>query len=54
MLRDLGSRDAEFIAAVREIRSGLLQLAGEGIGAERLGRAYVSAIFFFHQLHRRI
>jgi 2-aminoethylphosphonate-pyruvate transaminase len=28
MLRDVGSRDAEFIAAVREIRSTLLQLAG--------------------------
>lgn len=30
MLRDLGSRDGEFIAAVREIRSGLLALAGPG------------------------
>ena len=28
MLRDVGSRDAEFITAVREIRSTLLQLAG--------------------------
>jgi 2-aminoethylphosphonate-pyruvate transaminase len=28
MLHDLGSRDAEFIAAVREIRSSLLRLAG--------------------------
>ncbi len=28
MLRDVGSRDAEFIAAVREIRAALLQLAG--------------------------
>jgi 2-aminoethylphosphonate-pyruvate transaminase len=30
MLRDVGSRDAEFIAAVREIRSSLLSLAGAG------------------------
>ena len=32
MLRDVGSRDAEFIAAVREIRSALLQLAGSPAG----------------------
>jgi 2-aminoethylphosphonate-pyruvate transaminase len=30
MQRDLGSRDAEFIAAVREIRCGLVSLAGPG------------------------
>ena len=30
MQRDLGSRDMEFIAAVREIRSGLVALAGPG------------------------
>jgi 2-aminoethylphosphonate-pyruvate transaminase len=30
MMRDLGSRDAEFIAAVREIRCGLVALAGPG------------------------
>lgn len=30
MQRDLGSRDAEFIAAVREIRYGLVSLAGPG------------------------
>ena len=30
MMRDLGSRDAEFIAAVREIRYGLVALAGPG------------------------
>ena len=30
MMRDLGSRDTEFIAAVREIRSGLVSLAGPG------------------------
>ena len=28
MLCDLGSRDAEFLAAVRDVRHGLLQLAG--------------------------
>ena len=28
MLRDLGSRDTEFIAAVQEVRDGLLQVAG--------------------------
>src|ERR1700722_19702367 len=32
MLRDVGSRDAEFIAAVREIRASLLQLAGAPAG----------------------
>ena len=34
MLRDTGSRDAEFIAAVREIRSGLLRVAGASAGYE--------------------
>ena len=29
MLRDLGSRDAAFISAVRDIRRGLLELAGQ-------------------------
>ena len=28
MLRDLGSRDSEFLAAIEDVRSGLLQLAG--------------------------
>ena len=28
MLRDLGSRDSEFIAAVREVRAKLLEVAG--------------------------
>ena len=28
MMRDLGSRDGEFLAAIRDVRSGLLQLAG--------------------------
>src|ERR1700683_3470178 len=32
MLRDVGSRDAEFIAAVREIRASLLELAGVSTG----------------------
>jgi 2-aminoethylphosphonate-pyruvate transaminase len=34
MLRDVGSRDAEFIAAVGEIRTALLELAGASIGYE--------------------
>jgi 2-aminoethylphosphonate-pyruvate transaminase len=34
MLRDLGSRDAEFIAVVREIRARLLRLAGADAGYE--------------------
>lgn len=32
MLRDVGSRDAEFVAAVREIRALLLELAGVSAG----------------------
>jgi 2-aminoethylphosphonate-pyruvate transaminase len=34
MLRDVGSRDAEFITAVREIRASLLELAGASTGYE--------------------
>ncbi len=34
MLRDVGSRDAEFIGAVREIRAALLELAGSPSGYE--------------------
>lgn len=34
MLRDVGSRDAEFIAAIREIHSGLLRVAGADAGYE--------------------
>jgi 2-aminoethylphosphonate-pyruvate transaminase len=34
MQRDVGSRDAEFIAAVREIRASLLELAGVSTGYE--------------------
>jgi 2-aminoethylphosphonate-pyruvate transaminase len=33
MLRDLGSRDSEFIGTVREIRRGLVALAGPGAAA---------------------
>ena len=32
MLRDLGSRDVEFIQAVKAVRSGLLKVAGVGEG----------------------
>ena len=32
MLRDLGSRDAEFLAVVRRIRSGLLEVANAPAG----------------------
>lgn len=34
MLRDMGSRDPEFIAIIREIREGLLEVAGVGPGGE--------------------